>query len=103
MLETLLTISPAVAVAAGMLLALIVYTLLGGADFGAGFWDLFARGPRAAAQRELIAHAIGPVWEANHVWLIIVIVLLFTGFPAAFAAIMTTLHVPLSLMLIGIV
>ncbi len=70
---------------------------------GAGVWDLLARGPRAAAQRELIAHAIGPVWEANHVWLIIVIVLLFTGFPSAFAVIMTTLHVPLSLMLIGIV
>jgi cytochrome bd ubiquinol oxidase subunit II len=103
MLDAFMSISPAVAVAAVMLLALIIYTLLGGADFGAGFWDLIARGPRAAAQRELIAHAIGPVWEANHVWLIIVIVLLFTGFPAAFAAIVTTLHVPLSLMLLGIV
>src|SRR5262249_30432985 len=51
----------------------------------------------------LIAHAIGPVWEANHVWLIIVVVLLFTGFPTAFAAIMTALHVPLSLMLVGVV
>src|SRR5207302_1182161 len=68
-----------------------------------GLWDLTARGPRAGAQRAVIAHAIGPVWEANHVWLIIVIVLLFTGFPAAFAAIMTALHVPLSLMLVGIV
>jgi cytochrome d ubiquinol oxidase subunit II len=103
MLEAVFSISPANAVAAVMLLALVVYTLFGGADYGAGFWDLLARGPRAAAQRELIAHAIGPVWEANHVWLIIVIVLLFTGFPAAFAAIMITLHVPLSLMLICVV
>ncbi len=68
-----------------------------------GVWHLLARGPRAEAQHDLIAHAIGPVWEANHVWLIIVIVLLFTGFPAAFALIMTDLHVPISLMLVGIV
>ncbi|MDG3003864.1 cytochrome d ubiquinol oxidase subunit II [Paludisphaera mucosa] len=99
----LTTISPAEGVAAVMLLALIAYALLGGADYGAGVWDLMARGPRAQAQRDLIAHAIGPVWEANHVWLIIIIVLLFTGFPAAFTAVMTTLHVPLSLLLIGIV
>ncbi|MGD0092067.1 MAG: cytochrome d ubiquinol oxidase subunit II [Planctomycetota bacterium] len=91
------------AVAAIMLLALIVYALMAGADFGGGVWDLFARGPRAQAQRELIANTIGPVWEANHVWLIIVVVLLFTGFPAAFAAIMTALNIPLSLMLLGIV
>ena len=97
------TIDPASAVAAFMLVALTVYALLGGADFGAGFWDLTARGDRAEARRELIAHAIGPVWEANHVWLIIVVVLLFTGFPAAFSAIMTGLHVPLSLMLVMIV
>ena len=98
-----LSLSPAEGVAAVMLLSLVIYSLFGGADYGAGVWDLLARGPRAEAQRELIAHAIGPVWEANHVWLIIVIVLLFTGFPAAFSAVMTTLHVPLSLMLIGVV
>jgi cytochrome d ubiquinol oxidase subunit II len=102
-MESLPSMSAAQAVAAVMLLALVIYALFGGADFGAGFWDLVARGPRAEAQRELIAHAIGPVWEANHVWLIIVIVLLFTGFPAAFSAVMTALHVPLSLMLVGIV
>jgi cytochrome d ubiquinol oxidase subunit II len=89
--------------AAVMVMALTAYALLGGADFGAGVWDLLARGPRAEGQRNLIAHAIGPVWEANHVWLIIVIVLLFTGFPAAYSAIVTALHVPLSLMLVGIV
>lgn len=102
-MEMISSISPAEAVAAVMLLALVAYALLGGADYGAGVWDLLARGPRAEAQRELIAHAIGPVWEANHVWLIIVIVLLFTGFPLAFATVMTSLHVPLSLMLVGIV
>jgi cytochrome d ubiquinol oxidase subunit II len=86
-----------------MLLALNAYVLLGGADFGGGVWDLFARGPRREAQRELIAHAIGPIWEANHVWLILVVVLLFTCFPPAFAAIVTELHIPLTLMLVGIV
>ncbi len=102
-MSLLTSITPAEGVAAAMLVALIAYALLGGADYGAGVWDLLARGPRAEAQRELIARAIGPVWEANHVWLIIVIVLLFTGFPKAFTVVMTTLHVPLSLMLIGVV
>jgi cytochrome bd ubiquinol oxidase subunit II len=89
--------------AAAMVVSLTFYALLGGADYGGGVWDLFARGPRAKAQRELIADAIGPVWEANHVWLILVIVILFTGFPAAFGVIATALHVPLTLVLIGIV
>ena len=91
------------ATACVMLAALTLYVLFGGADYGAGVWDLLARGPRASAQRDLIAHAIGPVWEANHVWLILVIVLFFTGFPLAFGAVMTSLHAPLSLMLVGIV
>jgi cytochrome d ubiquinol oxidase subunit II len=86
-----------------MLVSLVLYALLGGADYGGGVWDLFAFGPRAPQQRELIAKAIGPVWEANHVWLILVIVILFTAFPAAFAIISTALHIPLTLMLIGIV
>ena len=95
--------TPALAIACVMLLALTLYAPFGGADYGAGVWDLLARGPRAAAQRDLIAHAIGPVWEANHVWLILVIVLLFTAFPPVFSVVMTSLHVPLSLMLVGIV
>jgi cytochrome d ubiquinol oxidase subunit II len=66
-------------------------------------WDLFASGTRREQQRDLIAHAIGPVWEANHVWLILVVVLLFSCFPAAFAHISTELHIPLTLMLVGIV
>lgn len=90
-------------VAGAMVVALTFFALLGGADYGGGVWDLLAFGPRAKAQRELISSAIGPVWEANHVWMILVVVLLFTGFPAAFAAIATALHIPLTLLLIGIV
>jgi cytochrome bd ubiquinol oxidase subunit II len=92
-----------VLLAGAMMVSLTFYALLGGADFGGGVWDLFASGPRKRAQRELIAEAIGPIWEANHVWLILVVVLLFTAFPPAFAAIATALHIPLTLMLIGVV
>jgi cytochrome d ubiquinol oxidase subunit II len=90
-------------VAGIIVIALNAYVLLGGADFGGGVWDLLATGPRRARQRDLIAHAIGPVWEANHVWLILAIVLLFTCFPPAFARLATVLHIPLTLMLVGIV
>jgi cytochrome d ubiquinol oxidase subunit II len=83
--------------------ALVLYALLGGADYGGGVWDLLATGPRAREQRRLIADAMAPVWEANHVWLILVLVILFTAFPPAFAAIGTALHIPLTLMLIGVV
>jgi cytochrome d ubiquinol oxidase subunit II len=89
--------------AGAMMVSLTFYALMGGADFGGGVWDLFASGPRKQRQRALVADAIGPIWEANHVWLILVIVLLFTAFPAAFSAISTALHIPLTLMLIGIV
>lgn len=94
---------PAEIVAGIALVALNAYALLGGADFGGGVWDLLASGPRRRAQRALVAEAIGPIWEANHVWLILVIVLLFTCFPVAFARLSVMLHIPLSLMLIGIV
>jgi len=90
-------------VAGVIFVALNAYAVLGGADFGGGVWDLLALGPCKARQRELIAEAIGPVWEANHVWLILAIVLLFTCFPPAFARLGTRLHIPLSLVLIGIV
>jgi cytochrome d ubiquinol oxidase subunit II len=90
-------------VAAFLLLALISYAVTGGADFGGGMWNLLARGPRAAAQRKAISKALGPIWEADHVWLILVVVILFTGFPPAFATIMTALHIPVTLMLIGII
>jgi cytochrome d ubiquinol oxidase subunit II len=86
-----------------ILISLILYALTGGADFGGGMWDLLAFGPRAKKQRRAIEEAIGPIWEANHVWLILIVVLLFTGFPRAFSAIMTALNIPLTAMLIGIV
>jgi cytochrome bd ubiquinol oxidase subunit II len=90
-------------IAAVTMLALNLYVVLGGADFGAGVWDLLARGPRAERQRAAIVHGIGPIWEANHVWLILVIVLLFTCFPPVYAHLSVVLHIPLALMLVGIV
>ena len=90
-------------VAGAVMVALTLYALGAGADFGGGVWDLLSSGPRARQQRELIAHAIGPIWEANHVWLILMVVLLFVCFPAGWAAISIALHVPLSVMLLGIV
>jgi cytochrome d ubiquinol oxidase subunit II len=86
-----------------MQVALVLYFLFGGADFGGGVWDLLASGPRRREQRALVERAIGPVWEANHVWLILAVVLLFSAFPRAFAAISVALHVPLTLFLIGVV
>lgn len=86
-----------------ILVALILYTITGGADFGGGVWDLFARGPRKQAQRDLIARAIAPIWEANHVWLILIVVVLFVAQPRAFTALGVALHIPVTLMLIGIV
>lgn len=91
------------AIAGIMLISLTIYVLSGGADYGGGVWDLLSFGPRAQAQRNLIAKAIAPIWEADHVWLILVIVLLFSAFPQAFAAITTGLHIPIMFMLIGIV
>ncbi|NCG19538.1 MAG: cytochrome d ubiquinol oxidase subunit II [Rhodobacterales bacterium] len=95
--------TPEVLVAGVLFAALVVYSLTGGADFGGGVLDLSARGPRRVDQRRAIALAIGPVWEANHVWLILVIVLTFVAFPDAFATVSIALHVPLTIMLIGIV
>lgn len=80
------------------------YALFGGADFGAGFWDLLAGGARrGAAQRRLIEHSIGPVWEANHVWLIFVLVIMWTCFPKLFGAVSSTLWVPLTLAAFGVI
>ena len=94
----------AIAVAAILVVVISAYALFGGADFGGGIWDLLAGGPeRGAAPRELIDESITPVWEANHVWLVFILVLLWTAFPPAFAAIFTALFVPLSLSALGIV
>jgi len=89
--------------AAILALSLNAYVLFGGADFGGGVWDLLAFGPRRRRQRDVIAHALGPIWEANHVWLILAIVITFTCFPGVYARLGTLLHIPLSLMLVGIV
>ncbi len=96
-------LTPPLLLAGVVVVALNAYVLFAGADFGGGLWDLLATGPRKDGQRDLIAHAIGPVWEANHVWLILVVVLLFTCFPPAFSRLAITLHVPLTLMLVGVV
>jgi len=95
--------NPPIVLAGIIIVAIVMYCLLAGADFGAGFWDLLCSGPRAKQQRELIASAIEPVWETNHVWLILVVVLLFVGFPSAFSTICIGLAVPLFLILLGII
>jgi cytochrome bd ubiquinol oxidase subunit II len=90
--------------AAVLFTGVLAYAVLGGADYGAGFWDLTAGGARGGrGPRHLVDQALAPVWEANHVWLIFCLVMLWTGFPTAFAAIMTTLYVPLGLAALGIV
>jgi cytochrome d ubiquinol oxidase subunit II len=90
-------------VALVLLAALVLYALSGGADFGGGMWDMLATGPRARAQRQAIEDAIAPIWEANHVWLILIVTVLFTAFPVAFGAVMIALHIPLTVVLVGIV
>jgi cytochrome bd ubiquinol oxidase subunit II len=97
-------VTAAQAMLAVLWVGLTLYALLAGADFGAGFWDLAAGGGRnGRARRDLIEKVIGPVWEANHVWLIFVLVLLWTGFPPVFAAVMSTLYLPLTLAALGII
>jgi cytochrome d ubiquinol oxidase subunit II len=97
-------VSEADAVAVVLWIGVTFYAVLGGADFGAGFWSLFAGdGKTGQRARALIDWAIGPVWEANHVWLIFVLVVLWTAFSLAFESIMSSLFVPLTLAALGIV
>jgi cytochrome d ubiquinol oxidase subunit II len=97
-------VSTAEAVAGVLWVGVTFYTVFGGADFGAGFWSLFAGpGKQGRRARELTDWAIGPVWEANHVWLIFVLVVLWTAFSEAFGSIFSTLSIPLSLAALGIV
>jgi cytochrome d ubiquinol oxidase subunit II len=87
-----------------LFVGVVAYAVFGGADFGAGFWDLIAGGAkRGERPRAIIDHSIGPVWEANHVWLIFTFVVLWTCFPEAYASIWLTLFVPLTLAAFGIV
>jgi cytochrome bd ubiquinol oxidase subunit II len=97
-------VSKADAAAAILWVGVTLYAVFAGADFGAGMWDLLAGGgKRGERARALIDRSIAPVWEANHVWLIFVLVVLWTAFPQAFSAVMTTLYIPLSLAALGIV
>ncbi|MGZ5300415.1 MAG: cytochrome d ubiquinol oxidase subunit II [Actinomycetota bacterium] len=99
MSATALEVAVLLAIGAGLTL----YVLLGGADFGGGVWDLLAHGPTRDRERSLISTAIGPVWEANHVWLIFVVTALFAAFPAAFAALGIALYLPFGIVIAGIV
>src|SRR4051812_25782678 len=87
-----------------MLVGLAAYAVFGGADFGAGFWQLLGGGgEREKDLRDHAHHAMGPVWEANHVWLIFVLVVCWTGYPTAFGSIVSTLAVPLFVAAVGII
>ncbi|MDB5136231.1 MAG: cytochrome d ubiquinol oxidase subunit [Mucilaginibacter sp.] len=83
--------------------ALLLYLLLGGADFGAGIIEMFTSEDNKAKARKIMYEAIGPIWEANHMWLIIAIVILFVGFPTIYATMSIHLHIPLVIMLMGII
>ncbi|MEN0059782.1 MAG: cytochrome d ubiquinol oxidase subunit II [Bdellovibrio sp.] len=83
--------------------SLLLYVLLGGADYGAGILELLPLKKWREEQKDLINAAMGPVWEANHMWLILIVVILFMGFPLLFTTLMTSLHIPMVALLIGIV
>lgn len=84
-------------------IALFLYLLWGGADFGAGILETFSAGPMHEKQKAILTRAIGPVWEANHIWLIVVVVILFNGFPDMFYALSIQWHIPMVALLMGIV
>src|ERR1700748_356364 len=83
--------------------AILLYLLMGGADFGAGIIELFTSGSNKNKTRKTMYQAIGPIWEANHMWLIITIVILFVGFPGIYTTMSVYLHIPLVIMLLGII
>jgi cytochrome d ubiquinol oxidase subunit II len=84
-------------------LAILLYVVLGGADFGAGIIEMFTSEKNIQRTRSTLYHAIGPIWEANHMWLIIIIVILFVGFPVIYSELSVYLHIPLVIMLMGII
>jgi cytochrome d ubiquinol oxidase subunit II len=84
-------------------LALLLYLVMGGADFGAGIIEMFTSHANKSRTRRIMYNAIGPIWEANHMWLIIAIVILFVGFPVIYTTMSTYLHIPLVIMLMGII
>ncbi len=89
-------------VIAFLFLAIVLYFLLGGADFGAGIIELLTSADNKSRTRKTMYQAIGPVWEANHMWLIIAVVIMFVGFPVIYSDMCTFLHIPLLIMLLGI-
>ncbi|OUJ73090.1 cytochrome d ubiquinol oxidase subunit II [Hymenobacter crusticola] len=90
-------------VIAFLCLSILLYLLLGGADFGAGIMELFTSSKNRRTARQTMSHAIGPIWEANHMWLIIAVVILFVGFPRIYSVMSVSLHIPLLIMLLGII
>ena len=104
MLELLHSQSLTLWIVVGFLaLSLLLYCLLGGADFGAGVLEIFLQKKHHAEHHKIIEKAMGPVWEANHMWLILMVVILFVGFPEVYSRISINLHIPLTAMLIGII
>lgn len=83
--------------------SLLLYIVLGGSDYGAGILELLPAGTLRDRQKEVINHAMGPVWEANHMWLILIVVILFMGFPEIFTTLMVALHIPMLALLVGVV
>src|SRR5690606_4698833 len=83
--------------------SIVLYVLFGGADFGAGIIEMFTSKRNRQRTRTTLYHAIGPIWEANHMWLIIAIVILFVGFPDIYSTMSVYLHIPLAIMLLGII
>lgn len=96
-------LEPTILLGIAIIISMNFYILMGGADYGGGVWDLLARGPSKKAQQDTITSALGPIWEANHVWLILVIVIVFSAFPSVYSQLSTTLHIPLTVLLLGIV
>ncbi|MBA4056170.1 MAG: cytochrome D ubiquinol oxidase subunit II [Marivirga sp.] len=90
-------------VIAYLCLSILLYVILGGADFGAGIIEMFTSTRNVKRTRKTLYHAIGPIWEANHMWLIIAIVILFVGFPVIYSELSVYLHIPLVIMLMGII
>lgn len=90
-------------VSAFLAVSMLLYCLLGGADFGAGILEVFRGSQFRDEQQELIGHAMGPVWEANHMWLVLAVVIFFNGFPQAYASVAITFHIPLTLLMIGVI
>jgi cytochrome bd ubiquinol oxidase subunit II len=90
-------------VIAFLLFSILLYVIFGGADFGAGIIEMFTSPRNRSRTRSMLYHAIGPIWEANHMWLIIAIVILFVGFPRIYSEMSVYLHIPLAIMLLGII